>query len=230
MIKILIIMLMFVGNVYADTATLNPTSDTHIRGGASADTNRDETGLNAKDTSDADFDRSSVLMFSLSSIPAGSVIDSVTFKGISSGSGSNAGVVNIFEGLRAWVETEATWNIYSTGNSWGSAGARGDDSDIVGDWVSDSGSEKLASFAVPGDQSAGDTFTFTSTAAFITYITNNIGGTINICIQQEQNDDANFTFYDSENATESNRPLLTIVYTPPGGKSISGATLGGSTI
>lgn len=35
---------------------------------------------------------------------------------------SNARTVACYRVLRAWVEAQATWNVYSTGNSWATAG------------------------------------------------------------------------------------------------------------
>jgi hypothetical protein len=34
--------------------------------------------------------------------------------------------------LRDWVENQATWNVYSTGNNWGTAGAANTSSDVSG--------------------------------------------------------------------------------------------------
>jgi len=42
---------------------------------------------------------------------------------------SNARDFKVYRLLRNWVESEATWNIYSTGNNWNTAGAGGSGTD-----------------------------------------------------------------------------------------------------
>lgn len=73
------------------------------------------------------FTRHLLLRFDLSSLPIGT-ISSVSLRLMrptagspspSSGTGFQARAL-----LREYVVDEATWNVYSTGNSWGSAGAR----------------------------------------------------------------------------------------------------------
>jgi len=64
--------------------------------------------------------------FNFSSLPSSINISNATMS-LYCGSprGSNIRVLRVFELKRTWVENQATWNIYSTGNSWQVAGATG---------------------------------------------------------------------------------------------------------
>ena len=68
-------------------------------------------------------DRSSLLYWDLASIPPGSIVDSVDVTlNITNGTTQN---YEFYESLRPWVESEATWNQYASGQSWQVAGADG---------------------------------------------------------------------------------------------------------
>lgn len=66
-----------------------------------------------------------VLKFSgISAIPSGSIINSATLYITPATDYANqSGTISVYRLLRNWVEAEVTWNIYSTGNNWGTAGA-----------------------------------------------------------------------------------------------------------
>lgn len=65
-----------------------------------------------------------LIKFDLSSIPAGAVINSATLSIVPfTDNSSNASDYTVYRVLRAWIETQATWNVYTTGNNWGTAGA-----------------------------------------------------------------------------------------------------------
>jgi len=72
----------------------------------------------------------------LSSIPAGSIVTSVTLSVYEyvvdyRNGGTNPNTVSVRRLLRNWVESEATWSIYSTGNNWTTGGASSDSNDRV---------------------------------------------------------------------------------------------------
>lgn len=73
----------------------------------------------------------------LSSISASAIITAVTLSLYEADASDTAGVgswaVELNRLLLNWVEAQATWEIYSTGNSWNTAGAAGSDSDIDSD-------------------------------------------------------------------------------------------------
>lgn len=66
----------------------------------------------------------SLARFDLSGIPSGAELNSARLDYTCSGS-IPAGNIYLYRVLRSWVETEATWNIYATGQSWASAGGMG---------------------------------------------------------------------------------------------------------
>lgn len=68
----------------------------------------------------------SLIKFDFSSIPTGAISGSKIFSlWVRTDLSSNARTVGWYRCKRAWVETQATWNVYSTGNSWQTAGAAG---------------------------------------------------------------------------------------------------------
>jgi hypothetical protein len=74
-----------------------------------------------------------LIKFDLSSIPSGALINSATLSFYTTGDYSDTDRTWAARRLkRDWVEAQATWNIYSTGNDWSTAGAtHTDDSDLT---------------------------------------------------------------------------------------------------
>jgi hypothetical protein len=68
-----------------------------------------------------------LIKFDLTAIPAGSYITAATLQMYEHQANDDAGLgtwlINVHRVLRDWVSAQATWNVYSTGNSWGTAGA-----------------------------------------------------------------------------------------------------------
>ena len=68
-------------------------------------------------------DRSALLYWDISSIPDGSVVTGVDIEvNVTAGT---AQAVEIYESLRNWVEAEATWDEYASGQTWEVGGADG---------------------------------------------------------------------------------------------------------
>lgn len=135
----------------------------------------------------------------LSGIPGGSTItDAFWTLKVSSGAGSSV-TVNVHRAIRAWVEAQASYNNWSTGNAWTTAGANG------------SGTDRSASVACtlpyPGGFATADVVS-TSNTQLIADLNAILGGT---------NDgfrfDVGVSFSLPGDATAANRPLLTITYT-----------------
>ena len=64
-----------------------------------------------------------LIKFDLSSIPANSSITSAILSlWTETDYSSNARTLSAYRVLRAWSESQATWNVYTTGNNWGTAG------------------------------------------------------------------------------------------------------------
>lgn len=156
-------------------------------------------------------DITSCMRFDLSAITAGSTINSATLNMYTTGSATVGGTINLFKGLRNWTENQATFADYSSGNAWTTAGARGNGTDITGDYTV--GTNYLATYATTGTETNGGKITFTNNpdGSLATYLETNFGGTATFCLQQESGESpAGLTTYDSENATQ--KPYLEINY------------------
>ena len=209
--------------------TITPDKDVFIRNGQHENTNYDTQGLNVKHTSNRDFHRSSVVEWDLgSNLPANVQINSCEIEVTVSGNGNNSARVNAFPMLREWVETEATANNWKSGSAWTTKMALGDGTDMTGNGLT--GANALTSYDVGGAEVDGDKAVFSSTQAMVDYCQQNASGKVNLVFHQEENDDANFTFYDSENATSSNHPALKIIYEETQSQSSGSPSLNGGLV
>jgi len=77
--------------------------------------------------------RRSLVAFDVSAVPAGATVTNVVASlwEHSAGGSVPGRTLSMYRVLRNWVEAQATWNIYSTGNNWGTAGCAHDDVDAV---------------------------------------------------------------------------------------------------
>ena len=115
------------GEAVMTTVTLNPTGDTHMR--SNSPTNNYSGGVSipaGELASSSSYVRRSLVKFDLSGIPSTATVLSVTLRLFDyAADASNASTLRVFRQLRAWVDTQATWNIYKTGSSWQTAGGFG---------------------------------------------------------------------------------------------------------
>lgn len=144
----------------------------------------------------------------LSNIPAGATISDAQLS-IYCTNADIAANFDVFRVLRNWVVSEATWNIYSTGNNWATAGAGGSGTDIA---ASASGTGTTS-----GAADIGTRRVFTG-AGMITDVQNIVNGGSNhgwVIKRNYGGADDNQYFYlaSSDNATTANRPFLTVTYT-----------------
>ena len=108
------------------TVTLNPTGDTFIRSDATGTNYGTELIVVVGENNATVRTLRGLIKFDLSGIPSSAVIQSVTLRlKVSSDVASNARTMRVFRQLRAWVELQATWNVYKTGSSWQTAGGFG---------------------------------------------------------------------------------------------------------
>lgn len=136
----------------------------------------------------------------LSGIPGGSTITDA-FWTINVVSGA-AGALDLAPKkiLRAWIETEATWNAWSSGNNWTTAGALGAATDIV--------STASCVLSYPGGYATGDVVS-TSNTQLIADIQAVVSGGANNGWRFEEGMAVGMP----ANATTSLRPFLTVTYT-----------------
>ena len=185
------------------------TDDTHLEEGAPT-TNRDSLIYFETSKYSANNWAHGLLRFSGLSNITGPV--TVSDAKISLTIGDAAGLnhtVSWYRLLRAWVVAEATWNIYSTANNWGTAGGTG---------AADR-SSTLSAQATNISATIGDVVEFTGTQIdqdvedFIN------GDLTNDGWHGERTDGSNDTTYRqwrSEGATDGLRPYLTVDYTAGG--------------
>jgi hypothetical protein len=80
-------------------------------------------GNDTRMTIDGSPDEAGLFRWDISAIPVGSTVDSVTIEFNVTGSSRDS--YEVYALQRAWNELSATWQRYSTGNNWASAGANG---------------------------------------------------------------------------------------------------------
>jgi pimeloyl-ACP methyl ester carboxylesterase len=150
----------------------------------------------------------SAIKFNLSGIAAGSTIISATLSLYCHAEfSSNARTLRVYRLKRAWVETQATWNIYSTGNSWSTAGGFHSD---------DCEQTDIGSRAFSATETTGAFKDFTLTAASVQAMISGGSWTNNgFLVKADTETDDMYQFYSSDHSTAGNRPKLVIVYTEP---------------
>lgn len=186
-----------------------PSKDCYLDG-ANATTNRDLGVIAVGENNGATQVLRGLIHFDLSSIPTNAVVSAATLTlTINAEASDNARTINAYRVLRVWVENQATWNVYSTGNNWGTAGC------------SNTTSDREAASAGSGTQpNAGSgTVVMTMDNAKIQEM---IAGSFTnngwlLQVETESNDQVNY--YSSEDATPGNRPLLSITYSVISGTS-----------
>ena len=205
-----------------DTGTsFSGVEDVRIRLAVPTTNDGSGTTLEATAYDVGDDNRLLIRFTGLSNIPSTATIDSVTMTLNCSANTANTAAPNeveVYRCTRAWVEGQATWNVYSSGNSWATAGGRG-----TGD------SEAATSLlAAPGDTTGDKTF---SSAGMVADVQAWVNGSVvnNGWILKHSGDPSAslltkvFEFVSSEGA-DGNRPVLSVTYTEAGGSSLDPIT------
>ena len=130
---------------------------------------------------------------------------------LNSETSGSAVTLDLYKCLRNWVESQATWNAYSTGNNWATAGC--------GNITTDRANVVLGQLSLSATEAAG--------AKAITLDTDLVQGWLTGTIPnygllgKTSNEDANtrYLFASSTDGTASHRPKLVIEYT----ESVSGS-------
>ena len=145
-----------------------------------------------------------LLRWTASEIPRGSRVITGTLSLYVNNLGSTAQPVIIGETLKPWVEDEATWNIYSSGNNWSTAGA------VAGIDYSTKGSPATTTPGPSGTTFAQDVTNIVKRRAKNTR-------TFDFFMVQDGTTemDAATNFRSSDHGTSGHRPELEIVYAAP---------------
>ena len=141
-----------------------------------------------------------LVKFDLTSIPATAVLDSVELKlKVAQDLSSNARTLKVFRLKRAWVEAEATWNVYSTGNSWSTAG---------GFHADDCESTEIGSKALSATEAVDSVVTVVLTPRNKADLDLGNG----YLLKMDTETDDLYGYHSSDHATGSYRPQLVVKY------------------
>jgi hypothetical protein len=161
--------------------------------------------------------------FDVSSIDSGDIVSDSTLSLHENDAGDTAGVgswaMNQHRLLRDWVETQSTWNIYSTGNNWGTAGAS-----------NSTDRSATISAAVTLDGTSGGAFVDWNAAQLTTDVQNFLNGAVSnygwimVAPTAELQSGGNSynAFRSSDYGTAGERPKLTVVHADPPPPVLSG--------
>jgi hypothetical protein len=163
----------------------------------------------------ADFTHSVIKFTGLSNIIGPVTVTSITFGFYlqTDGAAGAAHTIDIRRALQNWIEAEATWSVYSTGNNWNTVGGIGAEVDRI----------SAVSGQVTNITTAGVFYSVTKTSGGLV---DDVQGWINGSFANygwhlERNGagaDATFkTYASSDNASTDLRPFLDVTYTLGGG-------------
>ncbi len=145
-------------------------------------------------------DKATLLKWDLNDVPSGSFVQSVTLT--LSVTGKTQHTYEVYELKRDWVESEVTWNEFSTGNGWQIGGAGGSD---------DRGSTVLASITAP--LAGPRTFQLNGAGvAMVQSWINDPAANHGILIENYAGASDGVDFESREAAVATNRPKLSVTY------------------
>lgn len=124
---------------------------------------------------------------------------------------TNVRTMRVYRQKRAWVETQATWNIYSTGNNWGAQG---------GFDATDCEQTDIGSLELSASESLNEFKTITLTPSAIQEIVNGTWANNGFLIKMDTETNDMYRYASSDNGTAENRPKLTVTWTIRGGVQI----------
>lgn len=151
-----------------------------------------------------------LVKFDLSSIPTNATITSATLKLYDQAQNyaTNTRTMSVYRVLRAWVANQSTWNVYSTGNSWGTAGCA--------NTTNDRESSAIGSVSMPGTEVAGYV-DITLTASAIQEMITGGGFTNNGFLLQMATETDDMHQFSDETVSGQELKLVVEYTTPAGG-------------
>jgi hypothetical protein len=180
------------------TSSYSGNTDASIKQASASTPFGGATTLEADGDDGGGADKSALLKWTLSGIPAGSIVQSasITLRNVNE---SNQ-TYNLYEVRRQWDESQVTWQQAATGSSWATAGALGaaDRGALVGTVTGPVG-----------------TVTINLNAAGVALVQSWVNGSNNagVVIAHPSNTNGIY-FASSEDATLASRPRLNITYAP----------------
>lgn len=192
--------------------TYSGTDDGQIKQAAATTNYGSSTTMEVHKYGSGDHCNSLVKFSGLSNIAGPVTVSSATIYLYLTNNANTAGSVTIdcYRLLRNWVEAQATWNIYSTGNSWTTAGGLSSGNDIA---ASITASKSITNGAL--DTGVYHAFTSAQLATDVQDIINGSASNYGWHFSRNGagNDSMFHTFNTSENASDNTRPYLEVVYT-----------------
>lgn len=182
-------------------ATLNPNADTRLQSG-SPTTNDNSAWINVGESNAATSTHRTLIKFDLSSIPSTAVVSSVVLRLYCvTDYSSNARVFSVYRTKRAWVEIQSTWNVWSTGNNWSTAG---------GFHADDCEQTEIGNRSMTATETVNQYKEFTLDAAKVQEMINGTFANNGFLIKAATESDDMYSFNSRESA--SNLPELVITY------------------
>lgn len=150
-----------------------------------------------------------LVKFDLSSIPTNARVSSATLSlYCATDESSNARTFRVYRSLRAWVETEATWNIFSTGNNWQTAGGFG---------ANDTEQTDIGTRAFTATETLNAYKDFTLTASAVEEMIQGLFTNNGFFVKGDTESDDAYLFDTREAAGTTKDPKLAIVWRGPAG-------------
>ncbi len=189
------------------SASYSGMIDATLKQGAATTNSGAATSCEVDGDDGSGVDKSCLLKWNLSGIPAGSTIQSATVTlRVTNATGNT---YNLFPVKKSWNESEATWNRATASVNWSTAGALGstDRGASAGSITGSTGSKVV-------------TLNATGVAAVQGWLDGSTNGGL-IVANATATDGIDFA--SSEHSTVSYRPLLRVTYLPPGGSGTGGS-------
>lgn len=152
-----------------------------------------------------------IIKFDLSSIPVQAVISAATVALTVSGTSATdrSSVLCAYRVLKNWVESQVTWNIYSTGNNWGSVGCSYEGVDRE--------SSIFGSVSIAYPSAINTTYNMPVNAALVQEWTRGTVSNYGMLLKsntETANDD--ILFYSSDSTATTYRPIMYLDYSIAG--------------
>ena len=144
-----------------------------------------------------------LIKFDLSSLVGANIISATLSLFVSEDYADNARTFRAFRMKRAWVESQATWNIYSTGNNWSTAGGFHSD---------DCEQTDIGTCDFTDSEAANTEKTFTLTAAKVREWIDGTFTNNGLLIKADTELNEGYLMHSSSSATAGYRPKLVIEY------------------
>lgn len=191
--------------------TLSPTADTFISSATATTNYEGNDNVDVGEYFGGTDTRRTLIKFDLSSIPSDATVTSVVLKFYDRGTDltNNTRTCYVNRMKRNWIANQATWNVYSTGNSWSAAGGMTNSNDVE---LTPIGSVSMPN---PPVASALYSITLDNTAIqeMVTGSFSNNGFGLSMGTESDDMHRLNSVEY----ATSSERPVLVVDYSIPEG-------------